>query len=76
VKHQQQRDLLVIRRVVINFSLLLTTGIPGIILMIVKIITGNEHPLSIRITATCIGLSIAVLSVSLVISTPQLKKIV
>jgi archaellum biogenesis protein FlaJ (TadC family) len=71
VKRRQQRDLLVIRRTFITVSLLFMLAFPGVILMIKRIMTSEEHPLIIRITYTFVGLFIAGL-----ICLPQLKNIV
>jgi hypothetical protein len=76
VKRRQRRDLVLIRRILITVSLLLTVGIPGMILMARMFITGEEHPLSHRISEVPVGLSIAILSVALIFSVPQLKSIV
>jgi hypothetical protein len=76
VKRRQRRDLVLIRRILITVSLLLTVGIPGMILMARMFITGEEHPLSHRISDLPVGLSVAVLSIVLIYSIPQLKSIV
>jgi hypothetical protein len=75
-KHRQQRDLLVIRRIFINVGILFMAGVPAVTLMIVKLITGKEHPLSIRIAYTSVDLAIAALTVSMVATIPQLQNIV
>jgi hypothetical protein len=59
VRRRQQRDLLIIRRI-----------------LTIRIIKGKLYPLCIRIASTFLVLSIAGLSISLIISMPQLKKIV
>jgi hypothetical protein len=76
VKRRQRRDLVLIRRILITVSLLFSFGIPGMILMARMFITGEEHPLSHRISDLPVGLSVAVLSIVLIYSIPQLKSIV
>ncbi|CAF3512382.1 unnamed protein product, partial [Adineta steineri] len=57
-------------------SLLLILGIPGMTLIFMFIITGEEHPLLARISLFPISVSQAGLSVALLFSIPQLKNIV
>ncbi|CAF2889024.1 unnamed protein product [Rotaria sp. Silwood2] len=75
-KRRQRRDLLITRRILITVGLLLVLGVPGVVLLIMRIIKGEEHPLSIRITYTFAALSITGLSISFILSIPQLKNIV
>jgi len=76
VNRRQERDLLVIRRILITVGLLMILGIPAIILLIMLYITGEEHPLIFGIGWLFVSLSILGLSLSQVIFTPQLKSIV
>ncbi|CAF0819748.1 unnamed protein product [Adineta steineri] len=76
IKQRQARDLLIIRRILIIVSLLLILGIPGMTLIFMFIITGEEHPLLYRITFLPISVSQMGLSVALIFSIPQLKNIV
>ncbi|CAF0794221.1 unnamed protein product [Adineta steineri] len=76
IKQRQARDLLVIRRILIIVSLLLILGIPGMTLIFMFIITGEEHPLLYRITFFPISVSQMGLSVALIFSIPQLKNII
>ncbi|CAF1330071.1 unnamed protein product [Adineta steineri] len=76
VKQRQSRDLLVTQRILIIVSLLLILGIPGMTLIFMFIITGQEHPLLARIAFFPVSVSQAGLSVALLFSIPQLKNIV
>ncbi|CAF0841220.1 unnamed protein product [Adineta steineri] len=76
VKKRQERDLLVIRRIFITVGLLLTLGIPSVILLLMYLITGEESPLFFRIEWLSVSLSMVGLSVVLVFFTPQLKSII
>ncbi|CAF1488102.1 unnamed protein product [Adineta steineri] len=76
IKQRQSRDLLIIRRILIIVSLLVILGIPGMTLIFMFIITGEEYPLLARISLFPISVSQAGLSVALLFSIPQLKNIV
>ncbi len=77
VVHQRQvRDLLVLRRILITVCLLLALGIPSVILLSIFIITSHKQPLFFRIEWLSVSLSMIGLSLSQVIFTPQLKRIV
>ncbi|CAF1021629.1 unnamed protein product [Adineta steineri] len=76
IKQRQSRDLLVIRRILIIVSLLLILAIPGMTLILMFIITGEENPLLARIALFPVSASQAGLSVALLFSIPQLKNIV
>ncbi|CAF4183303.1 unnamed protein product [Adineta steineri] len=76
IKQRQARDLLIIRRILIIVSLLFILALPGMILIFMFIITGEEHPLLARITFFTVSISEAGLSVALLFSIPQLKNIV
>ncbi|CAF1206519.1 unnamed protein product [Adineta steineri] len=75
IKQRQVRDLLIIRRILIIVSLLLILGMPGFVLVIMFIITGEEHPLLVRISYFPVSISQMGLSVALLFSIPQLKNI-
>jgi hypothetical protein len=76
LKRRQQRDLLAIRRIFINVGLLLAVGIPVMVVILMALITGVEHPLSHRITWIGGEVSFALLSIEMIFTTPQLKNIV
>jgi hypothetical protein len=76
IKRRQERDFLVIKRIVIIVNILLALGVPSIILISMLYVTGVEYPLSYRITWLSTDVSMAVLSVLIVLMTPQLKSIV
>ncbi|CAF1118219.1 unnamed protein product [Adineta steineri] len=76
IKQRQSRDLLILRRILIIVNLLLHLGIPGMSLIIMFIITGEENPLLARIVLFPVSVSQMGLSVALIFSIPQLKNIV
>jgi hypothetical protein len=76
IKRRQQRDLVAIQRIFMNVGLLVVIGLPGVVLIIMGLITGIAHPLSYRILLIGLEVSVAVLSVEMVFMTPQLKHIV
>jgi hypothetical protein len=76
IKQRQDRDLLIIRRILIIFSLLLAFGFPTMVLIVMAIITGEVHPLTNCIVLISVSISMATLSVALLFSIPQLKSIV
>ncbi|CAF0723875.1 unnamed protein product [Adineta steineri] len=76
IKQRQARDLLIIRRILIIVNLLFILALPGMTLIFMFIITGEEHPLLARITFFTVSISEAGLSVALLFSIPQLKNIV
>lgn len=75
LKRRQQRDLLAIRRILVNVGLLITLGLPGIVVSMMAF-SGMEHPLSHRILWLGIEISLTVLSIEMVMITPKLKKAV
>ncbi|CAF3799138.1 unnamed protein product [Adineta steineri] len=76
IKQRQDRDLCVIRRIVITICLLLALGIPAIILLIMLFITGEEYPLLMRIEWFFVSLSMFGLTLFTSVFTPQLKNII
>jgi hypothetical protein len=76
LKRKQQRDLLAIQRIFINVGLLLTVGLPAIVVILMAFFTGVEYPLSQRITWFGVEVSFAILSIEMIFMTPQLKNIV
>ncbi|CAF1300599.1 unnamed protein product [Adineta ricciae] len=76
IKRRQKRDLNAIRGIFLLVGFLLFLGIPTLILMIIMFITGDEHPLTFRVTCLSIGTSMVGLSVAMITSIPQLKTIV
>ncbi len=75
VKRRQKREFLVFQRIIILVGTLFILGVPGMILMIICYITGYENPLSYRITWLFYETSMIILSVFIVLMTPQLKNI-
>lgn len=76
IKKQQQRDLAVIRRIFINVGVLLITGLPSIVIGLMALVTGKLHPLGQRITFITMGISFAILSIEMIFTTPQLKRLI
>jgi len=76
IKQRQQRDLVVIRRILIHVGLLMVLGIPIIVLLIMFYIADGKFPLFFRIQFFSVSLSLIELSLSVAILTPQLKYIV
>jgi hypothetical protein len=76
IRRRQQRDLFAIQRIIINVGLLVVLGFPGVMVLMMALITGIEHPLSYRILWTGCEIAATVLSVEMVFMTPQLKHIV
>ena len=75
-RRRQQRDLLAFRRIYINVALLCTISLPGMVIIIISLITGVEHPLSHRILWLGAEVSVAVLSIEMIFMTPQLRNII
>lgn len=75
-KRRQQRDLLAIQRIFINVGLLMAIGFPAMVLLAMLFISGVEHPLTYRILWIGTEVSMAVLSIAMILTTPQLKNII
>jgi len=76
IQRRQKRDLVAIQRIFINVGMLIVTGIPGIVVIIMSLINGVEYPLSYRILWIGVEVSFTILSIQMVFMTPQLKNIV
>jgi hypothetical protein len=76
IKRRQERDFVVIQRIFIIVNILLTLGIPSMVIISILYATGFENPLLYRITWLSIDVSMGILSVIIVLMTPQLKNIV
>ena len=76
VKQRQDRDVIVIQRILIIVSLLMALGIPAVALIIMFYTTGEEDPIFSRIEWLFVSVSMIGLVLSLVIVTPQLKSMV
>ncbi|UJR12201.1 hypothetical protein I4U23_016378 [Adineta vaga] len=75
VKIQQKRDLIAIRRIFLHVTLLLTLVIPGTILTLIRFISGIDFSLNYRILWLGSEISIAILTIEMILITPQLKNI-
>lgn len=76
IQNSKKRDLIALRCIFITVALLLITGFPAIVLILLLLITGEEYPLINRMIWFFITLSLAGLTVSIVFTTPELKSIV
>ncbi|CAF0848845.1 unnamed protein product [Adineta steineri] len=76
VKQRQQRDLVVIRRILITVVLLIALQIPRIVLLIMLFITKQEYTFFARIEWLFISFSMIGLCLSMAIFTPQLRSII
>lgn len=74
VRQRQQRDLAITQRIFISAGILSGLRFPRLIVVLLSFITGVEYPLSHRITLTGIEISLALLSVEMIIVTPQLRR--
>ncbi|CAF1369817.1 unnamed protein product [Adineta ricciae] len=76
IKQRQQRDFIILRRIIIIIGILIILGVPTIVLIFVFFITGEMHPLFHRVMWFAVNLSAMTLSISLAIVTPQLKNMI
>ncbi|CAF1408580.1 unnamed protein product [Adineta steineri] len=76
VKQRQDRDLLVIRRILIIVALLISLGVPGIVFLVKSFITNTDDFLTFPFVFFFISISMIGVCISTIIFTPQLKKIV
>ena len=76
VRQRQQRDLAITQRIFISAGILSGLRFPRLIVVLLSFITGVEYPLSHRITLTGIEISLALLSVEMIIVTPPLRRLV
>lgn len=73
IKQRQTRDLTAIRGIFILVCFMLIFGVPTLVLIIMMLITGNEHPLTFRITCISIGTSLVGLNLAMIFFVPQVK---
>ncbi|UJR32587.1 hypothetical protein I4U23_020047 [Adineta vaga] len=71
-----QRDFRAIQRIFIQIGILIAAGLPVIIFMLMFYITGIEHPLSYRAAYLGVEVALAVLSLVMILMTPQLRNII
>ncbi|CAF0935180.1 unnamed protein product [Adineta steineri] len=76
VKQRQDRDLLVIRRILITVSFLISLGMPAMGFLVVSLITNKDYLLTFPVLFFFVGISMAGVCLLTIIFTPQLKKIV
>ena len=75
IKQRQERDFLVIKRILISIILLLISGMPGMIFVIIYAFTNDFYFLTYRIIWFSIIVSMLALNVILIFYIPQLKNI-
>lgn len=75
IKRRQRKDFEAFKRVIVNVTLLLILGIPGVIVTLMSLINGVMHPLAYRIFFFGIELGLVVLSIEMLVMTPQLRNI-
>jgi predicted tellurium resistance membrane protein TerC len=75
IKQRQKRDLVVIRRILMNIGLLFILRFPSLILLLILITNGEEHPLIFRISLVSGSVSMTRSSVSTILSTSKFKSI-
>ncbi|CAF0908352.1 unnamed protein product [Adineta steineri] len=76
VKQRQERDFLIIRRILIVVGVLISLGIPAMGFLMMAFITHEEHSLTFPIFWFFISISMISICISTIIFTPQLKKII
>ena len=76
IRRRRNRDLVAIRCIFIIVALLLTSGFPFLVFLVMFFITGEEHLLLHRVTMLSWMVSMTGLSIGLVFFTPELKRIV
>jgi hypothetical protein len=76
IQRRQKRDLVAIQRIFINVGILISTGLPGVVVIIMSLINGVEYPLSYRILWIGTEVSLVILSLQMIFMTPQLKHLV
>ena len=76
IRRRRNRDFVAIRSIFITVALLLASGFPFLVFLVMFFITGEEHLLFHRITVFCLTFSMTGLTIGLVFFTPDLRRIV
>lgn len=76
MRRREQLEFKALKRVILVVGILFIPGVPVSVVMLKKYITGIEYPLSYRIMAPSVEITVSVLSVVLMFSVPQLKNII
>ena len=71
-----ERDMIVLRRIVILVGMLLIISLPAIFLWIIYIITGDLYPFTYQLQWLTFAFSLAILSIVSIFLTPQLQELV
>ncbi|CAF1189117.1 unnamed protein product [Didymodactylos carnosus] len=74
-KQQNLRDFLVLKRLIIQMSVLISVGFPIMAIWIVYLITGYLHPYTHRIQWLTVSFGLACISVMIILLTPNLKNV-
>jgi hypothetical protein len=76
VQRRQKRDLVAIRRILIIIGCLTVTGFPTTVLVLIYIITGQEHPLMYRIIWFSVAVAMLGLSIAMTFASSELKSLI
>ena len=75
-RQRQRRDYLIVQRILVIMTLLITLGMPTMFFILRFAVTGNYHPLTVRVSSLPVAISMASLNIVLIFSIPQLKSII
>ncbi|CAF1505093.1 unnamed protein product [Adineta ricciae] len=75
-RQRQRRDFLIVQRILIIMTLLITLGMPTMFFILRFAVTGDYHPLTLRVSCLPVAISMASLNIVLIFSIPQLKSII
>ncbi|CAF1431539.1 unnamed protein product [Adineta ricciae] len=75
-RQRQRRDFLIVQRILIIMTLLITLGIPPMFFILRFAVTGDYHPLTLRVSCLPAAISMASLNIVLIFSIPQLKSVI
>lgn len=75
-KRSTERDVIVLRRIVILVGMLLILSLPAILLWLIYMITGYIYPFSYQLQWLTFAFSLAILSIVSIFLTPQLQELV
>lgn len=76
IQRRQERDLIAIRRILITVIILISVGIPTVIVLIIANVTSIEKSIYYRIQCLSAAICLVELSITTVIFNPQLRNII
>lgn len=76
IQQRQRRDLAIIQRIFLNVGVLVAIGFPTTVFVLRALLNGVEHPLANRISMITTEISFTMLSIVVIFTTPQLKKVI